>query len=192
MPYKRFSPISDTFLVTPFGSVFRQVEFFNSHGIFRQQPHSFRIAANPPIFSGVLLRNRAVRLRSQVALDEPAGAPRRRFPSVWLRSPQQVIFVDSELVPNTRPHQQDKFDWPWRRRCLGQGRSQIREALSLRRTGPCNCREVPGVVSSFRLVRSGDIGRLYFLRFTVVRLLISVAICFAIGLFVLAQGATAI
>ena len=46
--------------------------------------------------------------------------------------------------------------------------------------------------SSFRLVRSADIGRLYFLRFTVVRLLISVAICFAIGLFVLAQGATAI
>jgi hypothetical protein len=31
MPYKRFSPISDTFLVTPFGSVFRQIEFFNSH-----------------------------------------------------------------------------------------------------------------------------------------------------------------
>jgi len=26
MPYKRFSPISDTFLVTPFGSVFRQIE----------------------------------------------------------------------------------------------------------------------------------------------------------------------
>jgi len=34
MPYKRFSPISDTFLVTPFGSVFRQIEFFNSHTIF--------------------------------------------------------------------------------------------------------------------------------------------------------------
>jgi hypothetical protein len=32
MPYKRFSPISDTFLVTPFGLVFRQIEFFNSHG----------------------------------------------------------------------------------------------------------------------------------------------------------------
>ena len=32
MPYKRFSPISDTFLVTPFGSVFRQIEFFNSVG----------------------------------------------------------------------------------------------------------------------------------------------------------------
>ncbi len=32
MLYKRFSPISDTFLVTPFGSVFRQIEFFNSVG----------------------------------------------------------------------------------------------------------------------------------------------------------------
>jgi len=31
MPCKRFSPISDTFLVTPFGLVFRQIEFFNSH-----------------------------------------------------------------------------------------------------------------------------------------------------------------
>ncbi|SRR5712692_6808734 len=31
MPYKRSSPISDTFLVTPFGLVFRQIEFFNSH-----------------------------------------------------------------------------------------------------------------------------------------------------------------
>src|SRR5882724_10868544 len=36
MPYKRFSPISDTFLVTPFGSVFRQIEFFNSHRRFHQ------------------------------------------------------------------------------------------------------------------------------------------------------------
>jgi hypothetical protein len=34
MPYKRFSPISDTFLVTPFGSVFRQIEFFNSTGVY--------------------------------------------------------------------------------------------------------------------------------------------------------------
>ena len=32
MPYKRFSPISDTFLVTPFGLVFRKIEFFNSVG----------------------------------------------------------------------------------------------------------------------------------------------------------------
>src|SRR6266581_7847695 len=32
MPYKRYSPISDTFLVTPLGSVFRQIEFFNSVG----------------------------------------------------------------------------------------------------------------------------------------------------------------
>jgi hypothetical protein len=32
MPYKRFSPISDTFLVTPFGLVFRQIEFFNATG----------------------------------------------------------------------------------------------------------------------------------------------------------------
>jgi len=31
MPYKRPSTISDTFLVTPFGSVFRQIEFFNSY-----------------------------------------------------------------------------------------------------------------------------------------------------------------
>src|SRR5260370_3520357 len=46
--------------------------------------------------------------------------------------------------------------------------------------------------SSFRLVRSADIGRLYFLRFTVVPLLISVAICFAIGLFVLVQVPIAI
>jgi hypothetical protein len=38
MPYKRFSPISDTFLVTPFGSVFRQIEFFNSHKCF---PHNW-------------------------------------------------------------------------------------------------------------------------------------------------------
>jgi hypothetical protein len=36
MPYKRFCPISDTFLVTPFGSVFRQIEFFNSHGRSQQ------------------------------------------------------------------------------------------------------------------------------------------------------------
>jgi hypothetical protein len=35
MPYKRFSPISDTFLVTPFGSVFRQIEFFN-HACLQQ------------------------------------------------------------------------------------------------------------------------------------------------------------
>jgi hypothetical protein len=36
MPYKRFSPISDTFLVTPFGSVFRQIEFFNRHACSQQ------------------------------------------------------------------------------------------------------------------------------------------------------------
>jgi hypothetical protein len=36
MPYKRFSPISDTFLVTPFGPVFRQIEFFNCRN--RQPP----------------------------------------------------------------------------------------------------------------------------------------------------------
>jgi len=38
MPYKRFSPISDTFLVTPFGSVFRQIEFFNSHRRLHSEP----------------------------------------------------------------------------------------------------------------------------------------------------------
>jgi hypothetical protein len=40
MPYKRSSPISDTFLVTPFGSVFRQIVFFNSH----RRLHQLRIA----------------------------------------------------------------------------------------------------------------------------------------------------
>ena len=36
MLYKRFSPTSDTFLVTPFGSVFRQIEFFNTHACLQQ------------------------------------------------------------------------------------------------------------------------------------------------------------
>src|SRR5229473_1690595 len=48
MPYKRFSPISDTFLVTPFGSVFRQIEFFNSH----RRLHQLRAAGLP--LAGVL------------------------------------------------------------------------------------------------------------------------------------------
>src|SRR5882724_5809805 len=46
MLYKRFSPISDTFLVTPFGSVFRQIEFFNSHAWLQQLfPNSERYKA---------------------------------------------------------------------------------------------------------------------------------------------------
>src|SRR5882724_13696146 len=36
MPYKRFSPISDTFLVTLSGSVFRKTEFFNTHERFHE------------------------------------------------------------------------------------------------------------------------------------------------------------
>jgi hypothetical protein len=61
-----------------------------------------------------------------------------------------------------------------------------------RRTGLCNCRECPVVVSSFGRVRFAENSRLYFLHFTVVRLLISVAICLAISLFVLVQVTIAI
>jgi hypothetical protein len=39
MPYRRFSPISGTFLLTPFGSAFRQIEFFNSHRRYHQVRH---------------------------------------------------------------------------------------------------------------------------------------------------------
>jgi hypothetical protein len=31
MPYKRFSPAAYTFLVTAFDSVFRRIDFFNTH-----------------------------------------------------------------------------------------------------------------------------------------------------------------
>jgi hypothetical protein len=31
MPYKRFSPAAYTFLVTHFESVFRKIDFFNTH-----------------------------------------------------------------------------------------------------------------------------------------------------------------
>jgi len=36
MPYKRFSPAAYTFLVTDFGSVFRRIDFFNTHVCYRQ------------------------------------------------------------------------------------------------------------------------------------------------------------
>src|SRR6267378_1446271 len=65
-------------------------------------------------------------------------------------------------------------------------------AVSFRRTGLCNGRERAGVVLSFRLVRFAENSRLDVLGFSVVRLLISVAICFAIGLFVLVQVTFAI
>jgi len=45
---------------------------------------------------------------------------------------------------------------------------------------------------SFRRVRFVENSRLYVLSFSVVRLLISVAICFAVGLFVLVQVTIAI
>src|SRR5882724_1407772 len=91
MPYKRFSPISDTFLVTPFGSVFRQIEFFNSHrryhqlrspgllgwvlsdiAIFRQQPRSFRFARRSGSIACRLEPTAKLRLRyaADVSVDD--------------------------------------------------------------------------------------------------------------------------
>src|SRR5712692_8073853 len=74
MPYKRFSPISDTFLVTPFGSVFRQIEFFNSHrrfhslwnGPFELLTWHFDRLLNP-----VRQRDFRIRVKEEVRLDEP-------------------------------------------------------------------------------------------------------------------------
>ena len=38
MPYKRFPPSAYTFLVTDFDSVFRRIDFFNTHACYRQLP----------------------------------------------------------------------------------------------------------------------------------------------------------
>jgi hypothetical protein len=56
MPYKRFSPISDTFLVTPFGSVSDKSSFSTATGDYTQ---------NHSVMSEIAM------LRQQSAFGEP-------------------------------------------------------------------------------------------------------------------------
>jgi hypothetical protein len=47
-PYKRFSPTSDTFLVTHFEPGFGKTDFFNSHACYRQPTRSHAFAKGKP------------------------------------------------------------------------------------------------------------------------------------------------
>jgi len=46
-PYKRLSRFFKTFSIPQISTASEKMEFFNSHGILRQQPDSFRFADNP-------------------------------------------------------------------------------------------------------------------------------------------------
>jgi hypothetical protein len=59
MPYKRFSPAAYTFLVTDFDSVFRRIDFFNTHILYRSLPHYLGGQARE--FNAWMIANQSIR-----------------------------------------------------------------------------------------------------------------------------------
>ncbi len=132
----------------------------------------------------MLLRNTTALMKALQASLSMALFSSQTFRGAHHRHHGVLGHVGSNKKPDTNQGQTDP--------ALYRSDKSLRHRKAKHRTVKSNCRERAGVILSFRLVRSADIGRLYFLRFTVVPLLISVAICFAIGLFVLVQVPIAI